>query len=379
METCRTTAIVICPPGPPAETVERCVAGLTVGERLLLALAHEGFDRALCLGPGARPASARAAIRVEELETARLAPGERAVLLPADLVFDRRLLATVDAAPAVAPLRPSGAGGGFAVRVVDRATAREAERALLAALRKPTDGVVSRLLNRRISLALTRLLVRTGVRPDALTIALMGLGILCGVAAGIGAPWWVLVIAGLLFQGHSILDGCDGELARLTYRFSRRGQWLDSMGDALANYLFCLGLAVGQARAHGWIWLYAAAALLLAVQCHATGLGARRGARMGTGDLVAVPNVVTGGPPRGAWWRFMRGFHLAARRDTFALLTALLTAMQLPLAAFGVFAVGSVAIACGMTVNEWRLRALEREGMPLPRWSCSPATAQSRR
>jgi hypothetical protein len=50
-------------------------------------------------------------------------------------------------------------------------------------------------------------------------------------------------------------------------------------------------------------------------------------------------------------------------------MTASLAAMQLPLVALGVFAVGSVVMACAMTLNEWRLRALEREGRPLPRFA----------
>jgi CDP-L-myo-inositol myo-inositolphosphotransferase len=388
------TAIVICPAGPPAETVRRRLAGLGVGERLLLALAHVGFERVLCVGPGERPASPRAIIRVEELALGSLAAGERAVLLSADLVFDRRLFEVNGAIPADLPLRAvdatalpgllaaperhlarlgagraCGAGSGFAVRVVDRTSAKDAERSLLASLTKPTDGVVSRLLNRRISLAVTRLLVRTGIKPNWMTVGLMALGPLACAAAVIADPWWLLVLAGLLYQTQSILDGCDGEIARLTYRFSKTGQWLDSIGDALANYLFCLGIAIGQAHAHGWTWLYVAGAFLLAVQCHASGINFRRGARMGSGDLLAVPNTVTGGRPRGAWQKFLRGFHAAARRDVYALLTAALTAAQLPLVALGVFAVGSLAIAIGVTVNEWRLREIEREGRPLPRFA----------
>jgi 1L-myo-inositol 1-phosphate cytidylyltransferase / CDP-L-myo-inositol myo-inositolphosphotransferase len=384
------TAIVICPEGPAEATVGRRLAGLTVGERLLLALAHAGVGRVLCVGAGPRPVSARAGIAVGELRPASLGPRERAVLLPADLVFDRRLLGAIDELPAELPLRAVDAaaipglladppaalarlgtgrapsGSGFAIRAVDRASCRVAERALLASLRKPTDGFVSRHLNRRISLAITRLLVRTGIRPNAISISLVGVALGAFAAAAFGGHWWGLALSGLLYQAHSVLDGCDGEIARLTYRFSRSGQWLDSIGDALANYLFCLGLGLGQAHAHGWTWLYAAALLLFAVQCHASGINIQRGLRMGTGDLLQVPNTVTGGAPRTAWQRFVRLFHTAARRDTYALATAALAAAQLPLVAVGVFAVGSVALACGMTVNEWRLRAMERDGIPLP-------------
>jgi phosphatidylglycerophosphate synthase len=388
-----TTAIVICPPGPATDTVSRPLAGLTVGERLLLALSYAEVESAVLVGPGARPSSDRAAIPVlEEPERAALDPRARYVVLPADLVFDRRLLAELDALPADLPIRvvdaagvseilaspeawlgrlgngrPEGDGRGYALRVLDKATARAAERLLLASLKKPVDGFVSRHLNRKISLFLSRFLVRTGVRPNAVTVAIMFFGALSGVAAAFGEPWWALVIAGLLFQTQSVLDGCDGEIARLTYRFSYSGQWLDTIGDDLTNYLFCLGLAVGCARVHGWPWLYAVGGFFFVLQWYASGIQYQRILRMGTGDLLAMPNAVTGGPAKGAWGRFTRFVHLLTKRDTFVFLTAVIAAAQAPLVAFGIIAFGSIIMAVALTLNEIRLRDMERRGIPLPK------------
>jgi phosphatidylglycerophosphate synthase len=195
----------------------------------------------------------------------------------------------------------------------------------------------------------------------------MALGALSGVFAALGAPWWALVLAGLLFQAQSVLDGCDGEIARLTYRFSHTGQWLDTIGDDVTNYLFCLGLAVGGARVHGWPWLYAVGGFFFLLQCYASGIQYQRIRRMGTGDLLAMPNAVTGGPARGAWGRFTRAVHLMTKRDTFVLVTAVIAACQLPLVAFGCIAVGTIVLACGLTLNEIRLRDMERRGVPLPK------------
>jgi phosphatidylglycerophosphate synthase len=299
-------------------------------------------------------------------------------------VFDRRLLAGPEGIPDGLPLRsmpasawrpviadPSGflallgagegaSGRGFALRVTDLAFARRAERCLLESLKKDTDGLVSRTINRRISLSITRFLVRTGVKPNHLTVAFIVIGIASGVAAAFGEPWWWLVLGGALFQAQSILDGCDGEIARLTYRFSRLGQWLDSVGDDLTNYSFFLGLAIGQARVHDAPWLYAFGGVVFALQWGASGINYQRLVRLGTGDLLAIPNMVTGGTPTHLLGRLVKGLHVIAKRDTFVLLVAALAAAQLPLVALLGFAAGSVGMFFGVLTNELRIRRSER-------------------
>jgi len=123
-----------------------------------------------------------------------------------------------------------------------------AERKLLRSIRKPSDGPISRHLNRPISTALSRLLVRTGVTPGQLTFANLLLGLAAALIAAQGG-YWPFLIAGILFQLASVLDGVDGEVAKLTFRASKRGEWFDTLSDNL-TYLACLvGLTVGAARA----------------------------------------------------------------------------------------------------------------------------------
>jgi phosphatidylglycerophosphate synthase len=383
----QTVALVICPDGPIEETVGRHLAGLTVGERLLLALAASGVKRVGFVGGGERPRSDRAGIEIFE-PTAIEAPGEGEsfLLLPADAVFDRRLLTAADGIPDGLPLRsmpasawkaiiadPRGftsllgagegaSGKGFALRVTDRAFARVAERCLLRSLKKDTDGLVSRTINRRISLACTRYLVRTGLRPNHLTVVIMLIGVASGIFAALAEPWWWLVLGGALFQAQSVLDGCDGEIARLTYRFSKLGQWLDSVGDDLTNYSFFLGLAVGQARTHDAPWLYAFGGGVFALQWAASGINYQRLIKLGTGDLLAIPNMVTGGTPGGVLGRVVRSLHVIAKRDTFVLLVAVLAAAQLPLVALFGYAAGSVGMFVGVLMNELRIRDAGRAG-----------------
>ena len=46
----------------------------------------------------------------------------------------------------------------------------------------------------------------------------------------------------LLVELGSIVDGIDGELARLKFQFSRLGQWLDTIADDLGNFVYSTGV-----------------------------------------------------------------------------------------------------------------------------------------
>jgi phosphatidylglycerophosphate synthase len=109
---------------------------------------------------------------------------------------------------------------------------------------KPSDGIVSRWLNRPISRRISALLLRVpGMRPVHASI---------GTAAIAAAMFAVLVwggypglIAGaFLFHGASVFDGVDGEIARATFRTSRAGAALDSAIDLGTNVAAMLGLAI---------------------------------------------------------------------------------------------------------------------------------------
>jgi CDP-L-myo-inositol myo-inositolphosphotransferase len=113
---------------------------------------------------------------------------------------------------------------------------------------KPGDGVVSRTLNRPISRRVSAFLLRfPAVRPVHATI---------GTAAIAAAMFAALVFGGragllagaLLFHAASVFDGVDGEMARATFRATRKGAALDSAVDATTNIAAMLGLAVNLHR-----------------------------------------------------------------------------------------------------------------------------------
>jgi len=112
---------------------------------------------------------------------------------------------------------------------------------------KPQDGFVSRFLNRPVSSRVTRLLVRLPVHPNALTIAIFILPLMACVFL-IRGDYVSIVIGASIFQAFSILDGCDGELARAKKLESKFGERLDYFCDFMASLLYVLALGVGLYR-----------------------------------------------------------------------------------------------------------------------------------
>jgi len=146
-------------------------------------------------------------------------------------------------------LRALRVGSGWWRDVDTDADFRAAEKALYRGLIKPTDGFLARVINRRVSLALSTRLWKAGVSPNTITVLtlLFGLASSAAFAAGGGVGWGLLGAA--LFQLQSILDGVDGEIARLTLKESRAGFWLDVACDNLTHMAVFGGIAVGRINA----------------------------------------------------------------------------------------------------------------------------------
>jgi phosphatidylglycerophosphate synthase len=140
---------------------------------------------------------------------------------------------------------------------------RVAERRLLRGLVKDTDGFMARHFDRRISLQISRLLAPTAVTPSQITMLSIAIG-LCGAPFFLSALWPWQTVGALLFLLHSIVDGCDGELARLRFQESRYGGILDFWGDNVVHVAIFGCMAVGWAlsAAAAWPLLLGAAAII---------------------------------------------------------------------------------------------------------------------
>lgn len=220
-----------------AEHADRLVAGIPAAARLARAWQAAGDDEApLVLLPG----GAASLGQRTRAEIARLAPdislapqaGSAAVILPGELLPAPETIAALRAGSASPPADPGDPD----------AMLKRASRDAIRATAKPSDGIVSRTINRPVSQAVSRVLLRFAwVRPGhataltALVAAVMMLALLTGGAMG-------LVLGAALFQLASIIDGVDGEIARATWRTSPAGAALDSAVDAVTNVGFLLGV-----------------------------------------------------------------------------------------------------------------------------------------
>jgi len=119
----------------------------------------------------------------------------------------------------------------------------EAERTLLNSLTKPEDGIISRSINRRISTRISALILKKWgrVNPNLISAFSFLIAISSSILFAIGS----LALGGILAQTSSIIDGCDGEVARLGFRRSKFGAWLDSLLDRIADFSMIFGLSWG--------------------------------------------------------------------------------------------------------------------------------------
>lgn len=340
----------------------RRVGGLPLALRLALDAQAAGA-RGVVLAPTARDL-ARALVdprlRIPVLE--RHAEGLLAVRVPASWLVHRQLFKAL-----VASLSPHEDGnddnGGnspaewnlaqtpfsldvpFAfdpIDVVDGPSAQRAERALFRSLRKPQDGWTSRWLNRYISLSISRLLVRTPLTPNQVSVGILAVGLYGAWLVSRGTYTTMALGAGL-FQLQSILDGCDGEMSRVTHRGSLAGEWFDTVGDDLTNYSFFAGAAWGLYTSAGQLAYLIAGIVTVVCGLIASGIEYRYLIKIGSGDLLKYP--LSAGTSSEASGGLLSAIQPLFKRDTFVFLTflaALAGALGPMLVLFSLAAVGIV-------------------------------------
>ena len=279
------------------------VAGLPLLRRIVLAGSRAGFSRVLVqssrddaerlLGgtaagelSGARPPDSRRRIVILPANVVPQARWLRALreveVEPEHLYADGQLAAVIDTGdPAMvlaAATRSRDVGELLATLRVrfdeakldvdetgrfpmtEAADTGPAEAWLLKSLIKQREGFMSRHFERKISLAITRRLAVTRVTPDVMTVVSVAIG-LVGAAFFLSSSSAYQLVGALLFLTHSILDGCDGELARLKFMESPHGAVLDFWGDNVVHVGVFACMAVGLSHAQEATWPLALGAI----------------------------------------------------------------------------------------------------------------------
>lgn len=105
-----------------------------------------------------------------------------------------------------------------------------------------------------ISRALVTYFARWGVRPNTVSILGMALGAGAAVAYYHYAQWPMALLGFLLMVGWHVMDGADGQLARLTGRTSQIGKVMDGLCDHVTFVLVYASLALATAQ-EGSPWM----------------------------------------------------------------------------------------------------------------------------
>ena len=156
-------------------------------------------------------------------------------------------------------------------RVAKASDVHVAEQKMEAWLIKPTDGIFARM-NRRVSIPISRQLIKFPITPNMVSLFVLGVSLACGYFYAVGGYWGCLVAA-LLAVAGSILDGCDGEVARFKLQSTPFGCWVDTVCDYLYYIAAFGGMAISLGRdpglkhslAWGGLLLFGAVATFLAV------------------------------------------------------------------------------------------------------------------
>jgi phosphatidylglycerophosphate synthase len=151
--------------------------------------------------------------------------------------------------------------GRLVLHVRDREDLADAERTIRRASYKDTDNRLARW-NRSVSLPISVALIRTPVTANQLSVALVAIGFYSAWLFSLG-QYWTGVLAGFLSLAASVLDGCDGEIARLKYQESALGCWIETFGDYSYYVAIFVGLTIGGVRLTGWPAFYWLGAIAL--------------------------------------------------------------------------------------------------------------------
>ena len=132
---------------------------------------------------------------------------------------------------------------------------KNAKSLLFERLKKNTDGPVSRILNRPISIKISELLLKTKITPNQISLISFIIGLFGALFFYFG-DYVFLVFGGILVQMSSIIDGCDGEVARLKLVESKYGGWFDAVLDRYADAIIIFGMIHGHWILHNDIIIW---------------------------------------------------------------------------------------------------------------------------
>lgn len=141
------------------------------------------------------------------------------------------------------------------------------EKRMIYYLGKPSDGMMGHIFNRYVSCRVTRRLIKLKITPNQWTFLMFLYFLFGGWCLTLGT-YFGFVVGAAIYYSISVLDGCDGEIARITFTESKKGEWFDTVTDMIVNQLFIVLSGFGLMRYFSYsphAWLYFAEGVVCVV------------------------------------------------------------------------------------------------------------------
>ena len=253
--------------------------------------------------------------------------------------------------------------------VTDKRSARAAKNMLFEQVSKATSGTVARLLNVRISVPISKLIIDTGISPNMVTFFMVLCpGLFAAYLATQPDDYLRLAVAGVLWQLASILDGCDGEIARVKLAETKFGAWFDTVTDNLAYLFGYAALMAGMWHLYpdNYLPIYAgisaiASMVLTLVLLYSYAL------KTGTGSLQYYLGDLGNKVPDGEkdWsYRFLERAGFITKRDFLSLFIAVGLVANLLAVVYWLLVVLLHVAALGVLTTHYRLMGNQRAAEP---------------
>jgi phosphatidylglycerophosphate synthase len=209
------------------------------------------------------------------------------------------------------------------------------------------------------------MVMNTNIVPNHMTTLGLIIGLLASVVTiyATATSLWLLAVGGILYQMSSMLDGCDGEIARLKFKHSDTGEWYDTVSDDVINlfYQVAVGYALFQITGSA-IWFHLSIATFI-IGWIVAGALYRKLLAQGNGTHLAI-DFGLNGENLSYLAKFCARVEFIARRDFYALLLMVLTFI-------GPVALQIVSAAAFLTVTitgvQWALVNVRRPTQATPR------------
>ncbi len=201
-----------------------------------------------------------------------------------------------------------------------------AEKLLLHSTRSKNDGIIAKTINRRISNRISKWLLKMSITPNQISFFNLFFSIFTAWILSAGKPLNT-IIGGILFQLSSIIDGCDGEVAVIKHKDSKRGAMIDTITDQLSYIAFIIGVTVGTYRATQNELVFAITGGLILFLLFALKFGLQYIKKQDSGSLKDLNKAMASfnKKPGQVWYLKLISFLTPiGRRDMFSFLTFLI-------------------------------------------------------